>query len=273
MPTRHVVAGAEPVKYLKLPMDVVWLKKDVRIHDHGPLNMAASCGRPFCIVYIYEPDQLSHHSVHGSHVYFANEGLEDLDMRLQRMRGMDKPCITYCKGEATAVFKRLNSFRRIMRLISHEETGHNSSYARDERVRRWCRDDKVELVELVQTGVIRALKNRDNFSKGFNAFMTRRCYPIPAPAVLMANLIPSSWFLLNQNSASDHKEELLAGDPGNKADATIACGVLYPGPDLPSLAAEHSVDRVARQRGGETEALRIFGEFLRKRGEGYSPSI
>ena len=58
-------------------MDVVWLKRDARLTDHGPL--AHVTVRPFVILYVYEPDQLQHHSVHGSHVEFVNEGLQDLD--------------------------------------------------------------------------------------------------------------------------------------------------------------------------------------------------
>ena len=68
-------------------MDVVWLKKDVRLHDHAPLSAACASGRPFLIVYLYEPDQLGHKTLHGSHVLFANEGLVDLDARLRAMIG------------------------------------------------------------------------------------------------------------------------------------------------------------------------------------------
>lgn len=37
------------------PIDVVWLKKDVRLHDHAPLAAACTSGRKFAVVYIYEP--------------------------------------------------------------------------------------------------------------------------------------------------------------------------------------------------------------------------
>ena len=54
-------------------MDVVWLKKDVRLHDHAPLCEAARSGRPFVVLFLYEPEILQHHTVHGSHVHFQNE--------------------------------------------------------------------------------------------------------------------------------------------------------------------------------------------------------
>ena len=42
-------------------IDVVWLKHDVRLHDHGPLSLLArdnASSRPCIILYLYEPDQV-----------------------------------------------------------------------------------------------------------------------------------------------------------------------------------------------------------------------
>ena len=36
---------------------MVWLKKDVRLHDHAPLAAAAAGGRRFTVLYIYEPGE------------------------------------------------------------------------------------------------------------------------------------------------------------------------------------------------------------------------
>ena len=77
-------------------IDVVWLKKDVRWTDHGPLSEVAGGNRgrtaafqkreqrdrKFVILYLYEPDQLQEHSVHGSHLRFVHEGLVDMEGKL-----------------------------------------------------------------------------------------------------------------------------------------------------------------------------------------------
>ncbi len=77
-------------------IDVVWLKKDVRWTDHGPLSVVAGGSgggtaafqtreqrdRKFVILYLYEPDQLQEHSVHGSHLRFVHEGLVDMEGKL-----------------------------------------------------------------------------------------------------------------------------------------------------------------------------------------------
>ena len=41
------------------PIDVVWLKKDIRLHDHGPLSLLAQSSPRECVIlYLYEPDQV-----------------------------------------------------------------------------------------------------------------------------------------------------------------------------------------------------------------------
>ena len=69
-------------------LDVVWLKKDARVKDHGPLSevLTKSTGPRFVLLYLYEPSQLRHHSCHGSHVAFANEGLAALEASLASLR-------------------------------------------------------------------------------------------------------------------------------------------------------------------------------------------
>lgn len=229
-------------------MDVVWLKKDVRLHDHGPLWEASRGGYPFCVVYMYEPDQLGHKSVHGSHVCFGNEGLKDLEGRLRRLVGVEvgggEKFLTLCEGEATEVLGRLHGMRKVRRLLAHEETGHWASYERDKRVRRWCREEGVTFVEFPQMGVTRGLKDRRKFSSKYNTFMGCEQHPTP--------------------TATSLREFLLRDLP--------SCGVLGL-EKLSYIAREHAVDRPNRQKGGESEAVSTFESFLRERGRGFSRGV
>ena len=65
-------------------MDVIWFKRDVRLHDHAPLYSVISdreSTNPVCLLYLYEPNQLIDPTVHGSHIALINEGLVDLDQQ------------------------------------------------------------------------------------------------------------------------------------------------------------------------------------------------
>lgn len=224
-------------------VDVVWLKKDVRLHDHGPLWTASTSGRPFVVLYLYEPDQLRHHSMHGSHVNFQNEGLEEMDKVLKACAGSTTSGITFLRAEVTEALDLIHQQKTIVRLLAHQETGHLSSFGRDRRVRKWCKSHGVPFIEINQNGVTRCLRSRDEFTKGYNAYVRR--------------------------------EEYASIDPQNIAKRLVT--------DLPSVGIlraselsselEHPEDRQSRQRGGEREALRTLRSFLDKRGVGYNAGI
>ena len=160
-------------------MDVVWLKRDVRLHDHGPLAAASRSDRPCVVLYLYEPDQLREPTVHGSHVAVINEGLLDLEQQLNNNKGAATTTkavftkLTICHAGAVETLEALHhgpqnddnissdsdsqlikqgQQGRIARLLAHQETGHMASYQRDRAVRRWCRENKVEFGEFRQKG-------------------------------------------------------------------------------------------------------------------------
>lgn len=125
------------------PIDVVWLKKDIRLHDHGPLSLVAQSSHRQCIIlYLYEPDQLSEKTVHGSHIEFNNEGLVDLDLRLSGKYSTASTsiythsfqCITVCYSGAAFTLQTIHKQRPINQIICHLETGNGKSFARDKGI-------------------------------------------------------------------------------------------------------------------------------------------
>ena len=106
-------------------MDVVWLKRDVRLLDHGPFAaVAKESDRKVCILYLYEPDQLSHQKVHGSHLHFINKSLYLLDCILSGESKVEKELvykdelkfITVCYGECVDIFQKLHSIHPIKNI-------------------------------------------------------------------------------------------------------------------------------------------------------------
>jgi deoxyribodipyrimidine photo-lyase len=209
-------------------IDVVWLKKDVRWMDHGPLSEVSGAGggkafptreqqrRKFVILYLYEPDQLREHSVHGSHLRFVHEGLVDMEGKLNEPTEVPAsernissvnntnddsniPSFQHLTVCHNTIISTLNSihFRypasspasvqgenkpkkrkcyKISRLLAHEETGHWQSYMRDRSVRKWCKTRSIPFLEFNQTGVTRRLKVRDDYLKLWKIFMAKPLY-------------------------------------------------------------------------------------------------
>ena len=69
---------------------LVWFKKDLRVHDHAPLVEAARRG-PVLPVFIYEPEQLTHEEFAGHHLTYLNESLRELDASLRALVEKGEP--------------------------------------------------------------------------------------------------------------------------------------------------------------------------------------
>jgi len=249
-------------------MEVVWLKKDSRLRDHGPLNSVLNRNDKrssrFALLYLYEPSQLEHHSAHGSHVAFHNEALSELEADLCQLRRGDdqESLLTIFISEAVAALEHLHRSTHgpIKRLLSHLETGHQASYDRDKAVKRWCNTNCVEWVEWNQTGVIRGLDSRTDieakpFAARWGEFMAQKQHPDLRAAPL------------RDLAGARLREALL---PGSVFAGTVG-GVVRPSDAR--LGMHHPEDRPSRQRGGESEAWKLLDSFLSTRGFGYSDGI
>lgn len=301
-------------------IDVVWLKKDVRWIDHGPLSEVATGvasafhtrdqpQRKFVILYLYEPDQLREHSVHGSHLRFIHEGLVDMDGKLNEPTS-NVPCnvsnsTTNCteKSDSTSfnhltvchntIISTLNAihfrypvsltcskaegksnkkYYKIARLLAHEETGHWQSYMRDRSVRKWCKTRSIPFVEFNQTGVTRRLKLRDDYLKLWKAFMTKPLYPkLDLESEARRVSLKSRLIQL------DNLPGFVTSPRGisNLFDINDTTNANDSGVEiLNHLPTAHRNDRPGRQQfGGETKAKNTLNSFLSERGAKYSQHI
>lgn len=140
-------------------VEVVWFKRDLRVHDHRPLVDAAQRG-PVLPLYIVEPDTVHASADHDDrHWTFARECLVDLRTSLS---ALGAPLIVRV-GEAVEVLERLHREVGFVRLRAHEETGNLATFARDRAVAAWARSRRVDFHETPQVGVVRRLQDRDDW--------------------------------------------------------------------------------------------------------------
>ena len=156
---------------------VVWFKRDLRAEDHRPLVEAAARG-PVLPLYIVEPEWLSSPDFDPCHWTFVRASLVDLDRRLREMgQGL-----VVRHGEAVDVLRELP----IEHLWAHEETGNDTTYARDRRVRKWARETDTPFTEFPANGVVRRLKSRDGWARNWEARMAEPI--VEAPGRLEASI-------------------------------------------------------------------------------------
>jgi deoxyribodipyrimidine photo-lyase len=164
-------------------IQVVWFKRDLRVHDHAPLTQATSRG-PILAIYVYEPAVISAADFAVQHLGFVNESLAELDTEL-RVRGSR---LHRFHGDMTTVLERLLIAAPFADLWSHEETGNAVTFARDITVAAWCRSRGVTWHEIPQSGVVRGLKDRNGWAKRWEERMNQpialapeRIIPAEAP--------------------------------------------------------------------------------------------
>ncbi len=157
-------------------MEIVWFKRDLRVHDHAPLAAACASGRPVLPLYVVEPELWAQPDASGRQYGFVADSLIDLDRSLAARGGR----LVLRVGEAVAVLDDLHRRHGLTAIHAHQETGTLWSFARDRAVRRWARAAGVPMIETQQHGVWRAHGNRDGWAARWEGLM--RAPRVPAPA-------------------------------------------------------------------------------------------
>ncbi|MEO0421262.1 MAG: deoxyribodipyrimidine photo-lyase [Pseudomonadota bacterium] len=164
---------------------VVWFKRDLRIHDHRPLADSVRAGGPVLPLYVREPAQWRQPDRSPRHIAVTAQALVDLDAQLRKLGAR----LVVFPGETLAALERLREHYGVFALWAHEETGNGWTFQRDLDVIDWCREHGIRFREHAQFGVTRALKQRDGWAGRWNRQMAepltappRRLQPAPVPS-------------------------------------------------------------------------------------------
>ena len=213
---------------------VVWFKRDLRVVDHAALHAAAQRGPILCL-YVIEPSVWAQPDMAHQHYQFLLESLRDLDADLRRLGGQ----LHVLAGEFIDVLARLLIANPFDSIYSHEETGNDVTYMRDLAVGAWSKSNGVEFHEYRQFGVVRRLKNRDDWKGHWDKHV--RAPLLPIPAVESLQFVPLPW-------------------PATLLPSPTKLGLA---PEIPKL----------RQIGGRQLGLEVLQDFLNDRSAQYRGGI
>jgi len=150
-------------------INVVWFKRDLRVHDHAPLYEAAHAEVPVLPLYIVEPDYWQQKFASRRHWHFIHDCLMELR---EDCCAIGQPLIVR-QGTVIEVLTALNDTYEMNGIYAHEESGNRWTYERDKSVIQWCKTYDIPLYESPCNGVVRRLKTRDGWSKIRNARMAK----------------------------------------------------------------------------------------------------
>ena len=206
---------------------LVWLKRDLRLHDHAPLAEASRrcvAGKKAVVVYVRETEYWATEKASPDQWGFVAECLRDLAANLEKI---GCPLLIAEAPSAEIVLESLLDHYEVAELLCHQETGNGWTFERDKRVLRLCRERGVAVSEFLQNAVLRR-RNRPPEKPEHQSFWKEWLTRPQAPA-------PEFW-----------------RSPSTPPPP-------FASPDLVTPST------VLRQRGGETLALGLIESFLGER--------
>ena len=215
-------------------MNVIWLKRDLRLFDSESVYRALLSDEKVIILYIFEPSLLADYHYSARHFNFIKQSLENINQTLL----LQNTEVLAVKGEAVAVFEKLNSLNQINQIFSHQETGIKITFDRDKQVAQFCKKNAIIWNQYITNGVKRGISNRKTWKDDWVQFMDKDQFP----------------FLPNENSFIDK-------DSFENLQAKF---------EIVSLETDKNS---VFQKGGTQTAFRYLNSFLSNRVENYSRHI
>ena len=137
-------------------INVVWLKRDLRLSDHAPLYFAQKSRIPTLCLYVFEPELEKYYDWDQRHARFVRQSLEEMNQIVP---------ILITRDNVISVLEKISLHFKIIHLLSHQETGVAPTYKRDKEVSRWCKTQNILWKQLQSNGVVRALKDKDQWER------------------------------------------------------------------------------------------------------------
>jgi len=223
------------------PIQLVWLKRDLRTQDHAPLAEAEASGLPYRVIFIFEPSLMDHPDCSERHLRFQWQSLLDMD---RIWRQPDSDCtgrqVDVFWGEADEVFAALMSRFEVSKVLSYQESGIEKSFQRDLRLLSFFRYRGIEWKEFQRNGVVRGIKDRVDWDKRWYGVMSEP---------MVVNDYRKTLFPIELEPFGESFQRLFA----IPEDPVVAWGQTVSG----------------MQVGGEGMAWRYLNGFLRERHKSY----
>jgi deoxyribodipyrimidine photo-lyase len=219
----------------KPELNIVWFKRDLRLHDHEPLVNACRNDGLTLLMYIFEPSVMLHYDSDIRHWRFVYESLLDMNHRLKKSNIE----LLVFHNEADVVFEKLYEHYIIKHVFSHQEIGVNLTFDRDKRLKKLFNLQKTIWIESQTSGIYRGLQHRKTWKDDWYSIVQQ---PLQEPT-------------LKNLKTAQLPQQLLSALKGTVLNTDITT----PQPQF--------------QPGGETIAWKYLRSFLEKRGKEYMKNI
>lgn len=146
---------------MKKSINVVWLKRDLRLQDHLPLYKAEESHLTYLIIVVFEPSVMAYPDTSLRHLQFQYQAVLQLNKKL---KAFNKEVVIFY-AEMLAVLDCLCGQFSLNAIFSYRESGIRLTYERDKAVAAFCKENQIEWTEFQRDGIVRGLKDRTSWDK------------------------------------------------------------------------------------------------------------
>jgi deoxyribodipyrimidine photo-lyase len=158
---------------VKKKINIVWLKRDLRTHDHAGFNAAELSGLPYIPLFIFEPSQIQYPDTSLRHLQFQYQSILEMNKRLEPAT----ISVQVAHGEATDVFAWWMKEFDIQTVFSYQESGIMATFQRDLELKRTFQKNGVVWIEFQRDGIIRGRNHRRDWDKDWFKVMHSSVIP------------------------------------------------------------------------------------------------
>jgi deoxyribodipyrimidine photo-lyase len=191
---------------VKSKINILWLKRDLRLHDNDALQAAIDANLPILLLYIFEPSLVKHPNSDQRHWRFVMQSIEDMNTRLIPHQTQ----IFHAYAEAKMAFDQISQLYEIDTIFSHEEIGVQLTFDRDIYLKKWFKNKQIKWKEFSFSGILRGAKNRKNWKENWLKIMARplanpdlsKIIPLPFLPdlyILKKSLLPTTFLKKDKN--------------------------------------------------------------------------
>ena len=151
-------------------INIVWLKRDLRLHDNEAITNAIKSDKKFLILYAFENILLNDEHYNKRHWDFIKQSIVDINKELENYNTK----VLSVQSDIIGLLNQIQNFYKIDTVFSHQETGILITYNRDKDFTRYCRNNNINWIENINNGVQRGIQNREYWYENWELYMTKK---------------------------------------------------------------------------------------------------
>ena len=154
----------------KEKINLIWLKRDIRLHDNEAISSAIKSGKRFLIFYAFEKILLHDLHYNERHWDFIKQSIVDINKELIAYKAK----VLSVSSDIIGLCNQIQNFYAIDTVYSHIETGILTTYVRDKEFKRYCRNNNINWKENINNGVQRGLLHREKWYEDWECYMQKK---------------------------------------------------------------------------------------------------